>query len=164
MATLFRFCHSPITMMTLTPKGFFSWNSTLRGEKHHAELIFNWMSEQGRITLNGKYYTVAKLGMLSGEWTLSDSSEVRVTAQKTSAFTRTLTLSGPSGDCTLEAQSTLGRSMTLRGNLGHATIAPNHLFSRKATVTGKLPDIETTCLAAWLTLLTWKRSSSNGGS
>jgi hypothetical protein len=165
MAALFNDCHHTITMMTSTPNSIFSWNSTLSGEGHRAELNFNLMSEQGSISLNGKYYSVNKHGIFRGKWTLSDQSRSLVSAKKLSAFMRTFTISSPTGTYTLEARSAMGRSMVLRGNRGQTTIAPDHIFTRRASLSGTLPDIETTCLAMWLTLLTWhrSRSSSNGG-
>lgn len=163
MATLFHNCYHTITMMTSVPNSFFSWNSTLSGEGHRAELNFKLMSEQGSISLNGQYYSVNKHGVFSGKWTLSDRSRSLVSANKLSAFMRTFTISGPTGTYTLEAKSAMGRSMVLRGNRSQATISPDHIFTRRASLSGTLPDIETTCLAMWLTLLTWRRSSSNGG-
>lgn len=148
--------------MTSTPNSIFSWNSTLNDGKNHAELVFNWMSEQGSISINRKYYQVNKHGIFSGKWTLSDHSGALVTAEKFSAFTRKFILNGPSGTHTLEAQSMFGRAMSLHGSSSHALITPQSIFTRKATITGHTPDFETTSFAMWLTLMTWRRSSGNG--
>ncbi|BDS08701.1 hypothetical protein NT6N_37410 [Oceaniferula spumae] len=151
-------------IMTCKPKSIFSSDSLLEGGGHRAELMFNWFGEQGSVSLDGKYYRVNKLGLFQGRWTLTDQSGVRVSAEKLSPFSRAFIIQSSGETYRLEAQSIFSRAMSLHGGRANLTIAPNHMLTRKTTLSGSFPDIETTCLAMWLTLLMWRRSSNNSSS
>jgi hypothetical protein len=148
-------------MIRCLPKGLCSWNFDIATSEHTASVEFNWLSEQGNITIDGEYFEVRKQGFLSGQWALETNSKTIATAQKSSAFTRSFELETSSGAVVLHAQSALGRTMLLEGSGFNGVIAPDHPFTRRASITGKISDFRTACFAFWLTVLLWRRASKN---
>lgn len=64
-------------MIRCIPTGLCSWNFRLDVNGHSASADFNWMTEQGMLTIDGERHDVEKHGPFSGHWTLvSKSSEV----------------------------------------------------------------------------------------
>src|SRR5262245_45454905 len=156
-------------MIRCTPKGVCSWDFRLEGEGHSAVVEFDWLGERGAITADGVAFEVRKHGVFSGRWTLDRDGGAEVTAQKSSAFTRTFEIEGPGGTVLLSAESAFGRSFQVE-RLGEvvAAIRPDHAFTRRATIElpGRRGDFPTLCFAFWLVVLTWRRaaSSSSGAS
>ena len=121
-------------MIRCKPKGICSWDYFLDGEGHHASLEFNWFGEQGAITADNMPFEVRKHGVLSGHWTLDNDQDTVVSAQKTSAFTRTFEIQDVNGPMLLYAESMFGRSFCFkRSGEMIATIRPDHAFTRRAT-------------------------------
>jgi len=151
------------------PDGICSWNFLLDGEGHRSVLEFNWLGEQGVLTVDGKRFDVRKHGTFSGHWTLDHAGSEMVSAQKSTTFTRTFEVQGPHGALVLRAESAFGRSFRVErsGNV-IATIFPDHPLTRRAKIeifTGKL-DFATVSFLFWLVVLTWRRaaqSDSSGG-
>ncbi|WP_411846800.1 hypothetical protein AAFN60_04530 [Roseibacillus persicicus] len=145
--------------LNCTPLSLFSWNFKIEDGAEPCVLTFNWMSEQGTITVGHTRYEVEKQGMMSGEWHLK-KGHVFYKALKPNPFTRRFEITGPEGPATLLAAG-LGRPMTLKGGGHDLTFSPNHLFTRKATISGQGHDLTLTAFAFWLTALTWKRSAQS---
>jgi hypothetical protein len=148
-------------MIRCIPRGLCSWNFDLAGSGHSASAEFNWISEQGNLTVDGEYHAVRKHGVFSGHWTLDADSTPVANAQKSSVFTRTFELKTSSGTLILRAQSALGRTMLLEGAGFGGVIAPAHPFTRRASITGDIPDFRTACFAFWLTVLLWRRDANH---
>ncbi len=151
-------------MIRCLPKGLCSWNFDLDGEGHHADLDFNWLGEQGAISIDGTVFDVCKHGIASGHWTLNQAGEELVTAQKVSAFFRTFELQDRDRTLVLRAEAAFGRSFRIdASNDLIATIVPDHAFTRRATIEIHTQGCEFTTLsfAFWLTVLTWRRAAKN---
>ncbi|QEG36910.1 hypothetical protein [Bythopirellula goksoeyrii] len=148
-------------MIRCTPLGICSWNFDLSADGHSARSEFNWCSEQGALTIDGNVHEVHKHGFLSGCWTLDEHATVVVTAQKSSAFTRTFELSATEDTIFLRAASLFGRTMVLEGSGFDAVIAPVHSFTRRATIEGTIADFRIACFAFWLTALLWRRAAND---
>lgn len=153
-------------MLTLNPKGCFTWNCFLEGEDHQVELTFDWFTEQGAAIVDGVHYAVRKHGVWSGRWTLERDGQTHVSAHKESSFRRSFQIDGPLGPLALRAESAFCRTMRVeRGGALIATIAPNHLFTRRSAVNTHDAewDFPTLALVCWLTVMLWRRQASNSG-
>ena len=151
-------------MMTCLPASLCSWDyRVLGGDLGNALLRFNWMSEQGTITVNHVAYSVVKHGVMSGRWTLEQGGNVSAEATKPSALFRALEISGFGARLELKATSAFSRSfeLTREGNvLGR--IVPAHPLTRRATIEISEPVHEVLQLFSfWLVALMWKRASQN---
>ncbi|MEZ6115235.1 MAG: hypothetical protein R3C28_01480 [Pirellulaceae bacterium] len=151
-------------MLRCTPMGICSWDFHVSGEQHQGSLEFNWLGEQGVLTVNGDRFDVHKHGLASGHWTL-DQSELQVaSAQKSSALARTFELDNGDTDLVLQAVSPFGRAFELKSNNQVvAAINPVHAFTRRATIEQIDPntDIRITCFAFWLVVLMWRRANNS---
>jgi hypothetical protein len=151
-------------MIRCIPKGLCSRNFDIAGGGHSASAEFDWIGEQGSITVDGKYHDVRKHGVFSGHWTLDANSTPVTSAQKSSIFTRTFELQTSSGAVILRAQSALGRTMLLEGAGFDGVIAPVHPLTRRASITGQISDFRAACFAFWLTVLLWRREAQANNS
>lgn len=154
-------------MIQCLPRGICSWGYLISGGGHKGGTEFNTWSERGSLSADGHHFQVVKGGWLSGEWTLTDGTEVVARAIKTSPFTRSFELSTPDGALSLKAVSPFGRAMYLSGRGTDCEISPDHAFTRRATIRGDAGDFRITVFAFWLTAMVWRRAannSSNGGS
>lgn len=150
-----------MTVIRCIPKGLCSWNFDIDAEGHSATIEFNWMGEQGAITIDGEPHDVRKHGVFSGCWTMHSNAKTVATAQKSSAFTRSFELATSAGTVVLRAQSAFGRTMLLEGAGFGAVIAPVHPFTRRASIAGEVSDIRIACFAFWLTALLWRRAAQS---
>lgn len=148
-------------MIRCIPKGLCSWNFDIDAKGYSATIEFNWMGEQGAITIDGESYDVRKHGAFSGRWTMDSNTKTVATAQKPSAFTRSFELATSSGTVVLRARSAFGRTMLLEGAGFDAVIAPVHSFTRRASIAGEVSDIRIACFAFWLTVLLWRRDAQS---
>jgi hypothetical protein len=151
-------------MIRCKPKGMCSWDFFVDDESHHASLEFNWLGEQGTITVDGRSFEVRKHGMLSGHWTLDYGPESIASAQKTSPFFRTFEIQNAHDSLVLRAESPFGRSFHIeRCQEVIATIRPDHAFTRRSTIETLRQkwDFPTLCFAFWLVVLTWRRAASS---
>jgi hypothetical protein len=151
-------------MIECLPVGICSWDYVLRGDGHEARIVFNWMSEQGRLWLDGREYRIEKDGPFSGSWRMESDEATLFTARKTSAFTRTFEIAGAGVQATLHAASPFGRTMVLETGGGPCVIAPAHPFTRRATMSGTCGDFRLAAFAFWLTGLVWRRAANSGSS
>lgn len=150
--------------ITCKPQSICSWNYYLTGESQQAYLQFNWLSEQGSITLDDVEYAVRKHGPLSGEWSLEQSDEPLVWARKSNPLMRTIELSFGQTTLTLRAESAFGRSFLGEFNARTLfTIKPVHLLTRRAVIEtfGEEIQFPTLCFAFWLVALMWRRAANN---
>lgn len=151
-------------MLRCTPMGICSWDFHVSGEEHQASLEFNWLGEQGVLTVNRDRFEVHKHGVASGHWTLDQGKLQVASAQKSSALTRTFDLNNVDTDLVLQAVSPFGRAFELKcNNQVVAAINPVHAFTRRATIERIDPniDIRITCFAFWLVVLMWRRATQN---
>ena len=149
-------------MIECTPLGICSWNFRLEAAGTRALLTFNWMSEQGTITIDGFRFDVNKHGFLSGKWTLDRPNMPSISAQK--GFTRSFEIEDSSGHLRLAAESPFGRSFTIdRAGSVIAKIAPKHPFTRRGTIRLEKSAVDfcTVAFAFWLVVLTWRRAANN---
>ena len=122
-------------MIRCTPRGICSWNFFLDADGHHATLEFNWVGEQGDITVDGTLFEVRKHGVFSGHWTLDRAGREAASAQKSAAFTRTFEIQDDYESLVLRAESAFGRSFRIERSGGViATVCPDHAFTRRATI------------------------------
>jgi hypothetical protein len=151
-------------MIHCKPKGLCSWNFFVDSDDHLASLDFNWLDEQGAITVDGIPFQVRKHGAFSGHWTLEDDRGSVASAYKPSAFTRTFELQAPEGNLLLSAESALGRSFRVEhsGEIV-AMIRPAHAFTRRATIDTDERQwaFPTLCFAFWLVVLMWRRAAQS---
>lgn len=152
-------------MINCQPKSMFSSDFQLSQESQIAQLSFSWFSETGSVHIGQNYFKVVKGGVFSGEWALQNKGEIIYTAEKTSAFRRSIEIQHQGQTYLLKARSAFGRSMEFTGPNVKATIEPVHPFTRRATITGILPPFELSSFAFWLTALLWRRAqrNNNGG-
>jgi len=148
-------------MIRCIPKGLCSWNFDIDANGHSASVEFNWVGEQGAITIDGEPHDVRKHGAFSGHWTMDSNSKTVATAQKSSVFTRSFELTTSSGSIVLRARSAFGRTMLLEGAGFDAVIAPIHSFTRRASIAGNISDFRIACFAFWLTVLLWRRAAKS---
>jgi hypothetical protein len=151
-------------MIRCKPKGLCSWDFLLEGEGHQASLSFNWFSEQGTVIADEVPFEVRKHGVLSGHWTLEQDRTPVVSAQKSSAFTRTFEIQNARATLVLCAESAFGRSFRVEHSREViAALRPDHSFTRRATIEtfGRQLDFPMLCFAFWLVVLTWRRAASS---
>lgn len=154
-------------MLTCLPKSLCSWDYRIRGAAAgDGAVTFNWLSEQGTISLGGVTLNVVKQGWLSGKWTLDSGIGAYATAVKPSALFRSFDVEAGEQKFKVAAASPLGRTFeiaTAERKLG--TIRPAHPFTRRAFVECDESVSELVQLFAfWLAALTWKRASNNNKS
>src|ERR1043165_2355868 len=88
-----------------------NWNFLGEGSEHGpATLLFNWLSEQGRILCAGESFDVRKHGLLAGRWTVERRGEVFAEAHKPSVLLRTFDLRASGVDLTLRARGVFSRA------------------------------------------------------
>lgn len=144
-------------MASCVPLGICSWNYRLIHEDVCALLKFDVFGEQGSLEIGDSKYDVLKHGMLSGRWSLNDSTGVVLEARKAGPLCRTFELTGAAGSWNLRAFSMFGRSMVLTGDQTDCRLVPVHCFTRRATIQGGFRDFRLVAFAFWLTALTWRR-------
>ena len=147
-------------MIRCIPTGICSWNFSLDGAGHHADLEFRSFSDQGVLTADGITFDV-KPSAFSGPWTLARGGSSIASARKTRALTRTIEIEGTEHDLlTLRPESFLGRSFRVeRSGVVISRIRPDHPLTRRATIEA-LPeglDFPTVCFLFWLVALMWRR-------
>lgn len=144
------------------PRGICSWNFLLDGAGYQGTVALGWMGEHGTIKVDGTPFDIQKHGVFSGHWTLNHEGQEVISAQKSTAFTRTFKIQDPRGELVLRAKSPLGRSFHLeRSNDVVATMSPDHAFTRRATISifTKQYDLPTLYFSFWLVVLMWRRAA-----
>ena len=161
----YHFPNAGAPMIRCRPKGTCSWDFILDGERHHATLEFNWLSEQGAINADGIRLEVQNHGMLTGHWTLEHAGKEFASAQKCSAFTRTFEIQNPNGVFVLRAESAFGRRFRIEhsGDV-IATMYPDHPFTRRFSIDIRTQkwDLATVSFSFWLVVLIWRRAAQSG--
>ena len=151
-------------MLTLLPKGVCSWDyRACDGRAVIATLEFDWLGEQGQIEFGGATYRVVKHGLMSGRWSLMDSTSVIAEARKPSALFREFEIRMGADTLVLRANSAFTRTYQLSSTAGWSgTLQPAHPFTRRATVdcTPSTPPL-VPLFCFWLAALTWRRSAHN---
>ncbi len=158
-----------MTNLTCLPQTICSWDYfvTISDSDVKASVKFNFMGEQGNITLESSYYDI-KHTWLSGEWSLKSDGRVVAIAIKPNPLTRLFEVSYDSRELVLKAESLFSRSFMIeQDNRFLGMIEPMHAFTRRATVncSSSVP-IPIQFFLFWLTVLMWRRTSrknSGGG-
>lgn len=152
------------SMLTCLPQSLCSWDYRIRGAAAgDGTATFNWLSEQGAISLGGVALRVVKQGWLSGKWTLESEAGTYAVAVKPSALFRAFDLEAGERLFKVAAASPLARTFEIKADgqkLG--TIRPAHPFTRRAFVECDESVSELVQLFAfWLTVLMWKRAAKS---
>ncbi len=152
-------------MIVGAPYNVFSWNYYLKGEGHEAYWDQKWTSEQCSILIDEEYFEVKKHGAWSGSWSLKRGESVYCTAQKTSAWKRSVDIDSPMGTLHLASNSAFRRSffIALDGKV-IATIDPRRILSWHAELDILVEeyDFPTLAFAFWLVILLWRRGEGSG--
>jgi hypothetical protein len=151
-------------MLKCVPQSLCSWNYHVRGaEAGPAVVTFNWLSEQGTISLGGGTFRVVKHGWTSGRWTLESTAGTYAEAVKPSAFRRGFEIQAGDRQFEAAAASPLGRTFEIAADgEKRGTIRPAHAFTRRAFVDcdDSVPEL-VQLFAFWLAILTWRRAANN---
>lgn len=146
------------------PRHPFSSTFALEGDGSEAELRFGWVTETGEIAANGRSFTVAKRGAMSGSWVIEEEGHAVAEAKKTSPLTRTFVVDGPMGSLALSASSPWRRAFSVEGEAGEhiATITPDHAFTRRSSIRLFVEDYHwpTVCFLFWLAVMAWRRDEA----
>ncbi len=148
--------------MTLSciPESICSWDYRIEGATAgYAAVSFNFMSEEGTVSLGSTEYSVCKEGMFQGRWTLNLHGRQVAEAIKQSAFFRSFEVQINGIDLTAEAESPLVRSFgILDGGRTVGSIRPVHPFTRRAEIecSSAVPELAQ-LFCFWLTALCWRR-------
>jgi hypothetical protein len=150
-------------MLTCVPMSICSWNYRVLGlPAGEGRTWINRMSEQGSVSLGGVLYDVVKHGWMSGMWTLEERGHVFATAQKLSAFTRTMVVSCGEASLTVEAMSPFSRAFELRDRRDVVgVIRPVHLFTRRGEMScdAAVPQVAQ-MFVFWLVAMSWRRTAN----
>ena len=123
---------------------------------------FNFMSEQGNISLDSSYYDI-KHTWLRGEWSLELDGKVVAIAIKPNPLTWFFKVSYNSRELVLRGKSPFTQSFVIeQDNRFLGRIQPMHAFTRRATVNcSSSVAIPVQIFLFWLTVLMWKRAAAN---
>ena len=149
-------------MWSAVPKHWFSWDFAVQDSTRGpvAELKLSSWRERGAVIAAGIEHKVFRQGFL-GPFVLERAGAVVASAEKPSAFRKTLRIEHSGHHYTLEPRSYWGREVVLsEGDREIGSIAPNNWFGRGARVS--LPEDLSVALrlfVVWLTLLLWKRDA-----
>ncbi|MEM7758219.1 MAG: hypothetical protein AAF298_08855 [Cyanobacteria bacterium P01_A01_bin.40] len=152
-----------MTNLTCLTESICSWNFfvAISDSDVAVSVKFNFMSEQGNITLDSSYYDI-KHTWLSGKWSLESDGKVIAIAIKPNPLTRFFEISYNNRKLlVLRAESSFTRSFAIeQDNKFLGTIKPMHPFTRRATVdcSSSVP-IPVQISLFWLTVLMWKRAA-----
>jgi len=149
-------------MLTCVPQGLCSGDYYVSGAGADAAVSFDWMTEQGAISFEGRSYQVKKHGWGSGRWTLEDAGAILAEGQKTGMFTRTIEIRAEELAMTLRSQ-VFSRQFSLE-QVGRTlgSIVPMHAFTRRATVNcGTEVPVLVQLFAFWLVAQMWRRAAKS---
>ncbi|AMY07271.1 hypothetical protein LuPra_00438 [Luteitalea pratensis] len=128
-----------------------------------AEVNLSSWRERGAVLAAGIEHKVFRQGFL-GPFVLEQAGSVVASAEKSSAFRKTVQIEHHGRHYTLKPRSCWRREMVLyEGDRELGSIAPSNWLVRDARVS--LPDDLSMALrlfVVWLTLLLWKRDSDAG--
>jgi hypothetical protein len=156
-----------MTVLTCLPQSICSWNYSVTAADSGvtASVEFDFLSEQGSITLESSYYSVQH-AWLSGEWSLESGGRVIAVAIKPNPLSRLFEVSCGSQDLILRAESPFTRAFVVEQDdrlLG--TIQPTHPLTRRASINcSSSIEIPVQVFLFWLAVLMWKRAANNSGS
>jgi hypothetical protein len=153
-------------MLTLVPKGWFTWRFSVEDSMGTAvaELNLTAWRERGSLIIGGREHQMSRTS-LTGPFVLTlDDAEV-AQAVKLSVFRYEFTITHAGAEYTLKRVSTWRRQFDLlQGDQKLGSVAPLSLLSRRAKI--DLPynlDLALQGFVAWLTLLMWKRDADSAG-
>lgn len=156
-------------MLEAIPKGWFSWDFTIRQEDRIvADIDISVWREKALLVVEGKPYKVYREGLVSGAFILESDGSVLAKAWKPSAFRRSFNIEYGDEQFTFSAKSPLGRGFVLLDASGEiGSLSPGGILTRRANV--DLPErlpLPVRIFMIWLALILWRRnaeSSSAGG-
>lgn len=151
-------------MLTCTPQSLCAWNFRVTGASSGpAELTFNFLTEQGHISIGDSEFSVCKHGMLSGHWTLEHDGTTCADAHKPNAMFRSFEIRSGNVQLTVKAHSAVTRCYDILTNGSMAgTIRPAHPFTRRAFIecNSTVPELAQ-LFSFWLVVVTWRRAANN---
>lgn len=151
-------------MLTCIPQSLFSWDFRVAGASSGpAALTFDFLTEQGSVSLGGVEFSVRKHGLLSGHWTLERDGVPCADAQKPNAIFRSFEVRSGATLLTLNAHSAFTRCYDMIANGSVVgTIRPVHPFTRRASIecSPSVPEL-VQLFSFWLAVLTWRRAARN---
>lgn len=151
-------------MLTCIPLSLCSWDYQITDAVGGTGAVkFDFMGEEGSISLGTATHLVRKHGWLSGHWSLDQGGEVALDAHKPSAFAQCFELTGNGLNLTVKSQSGFTRSFDIvRGDTTVGTIYPAHAFTKRAFVEcdPSVPEL-VQLFSFWLAVLMWKRDADN---
>jgi hypothetical protein len=152
-----------MAVLSCLPKSICSWNYSITDSASEvtASVRFNFLDEQGNISLGSNYYGIEHT-WLGGKWSLTIGDRVVAVAVKPNPLTRYFEVSYDSQNLILRAESLFTRSFLIEQNgrlLGR--IQPKHLFTKRASIdcSSSVP-IHIQVFLFWLTVLMWKRAAN----
>lgn len=149
-------------MLTCLPQSLCSWNYTVSGASAGpASLHFNFLSEQGTLSLGHITYAVRKHGPLSGFWTLEHAGVVYAEAHKPSLWQHRFNVRGAETALTVASTSLFMRQYEIRqGYVPVGSIRPVHAFTRRAIIqsANHVPEL-LQLFSFWLVVLLWRRDT-----
>ena len=149
-----------MTVLTLTPKRWYSWDfSVIDDARHLADLhLSNWR-ERGVLSIEGVDYSVFRESPL-GDFILQHAGSVLARATKPSAFQRSFVIKYKEKYYTLRAKSFSRTFVLFDGSTQVGSLAPESCWTRRANAT--LPDdwpLPVKSFAMWLAIVHWKRDA-----
>lgn len=149
-------------MWSAVPDHWFSWDFTVRDAALQlvgGVTVASWR-ERGAVNASGIEHQVSRQGLL-GPFVLEHRGSIMASAEKPSAFRKTLQVEWGSRHFTLKARSVWSRDVALfEGGRTIGSITPDSFFGRRAQV--DLPDdlpVVVRLFLIWLTVLLWKRDA-----
>jgi hypothetical protein len=154
-------------MLRAIPRSLFSWDFSIREDDVEvARLEVAWMSERGKLNIEGIDCNLHRQGWLSGPFVLEGNGTILAQADKPSAFVRHFEVEYGHRKLLLTAQSPFTRAFGVYdGNGEIGSIYPHHWFARKTTI--DLPDdvvLPVKAFMFWLVVLMWRRAAKSSNS
>ena len=154
-------------MLTCIPQSLCSRDFRVLGASAgSAAITFNFLTEQGGISLGHSEFTVRKHGPLSGHWTLERDGQTAADARKPSAMIRSFDVRVADVHFTVKAHSAFKRCYDiLSGDQSVGVIRPAHAFTRRAfsECSSEVPELAQ-LFSFWLAALTWRRAENSTNS
>jgi hypothetical protein len=153
-------------MLQASPTSWLSWSYTVtEGFEQVSRIDLAWVREAGCFDLDGRSYEIRREPMWGAFILRSSGSEI-ARARKSSAFSRSFSVTVDDATFSLEAVSAFQRKFVLReGGARLGEIRPAGLLSRKAVVDirSEVPR-SVQVFVLWLVVIMWRRQANAASS
>lgn len=150
-------------MLQGIPKSIFSWGfEVCDGSGPIAVMDVRWMSEGGDFEYQGRQYELRKAGVLSGEFSLQENSNVIAEATKTTCVRSFDVRYAQQHYCLRAASPFTRRFVVAQDGRIIGEIGPEHPFTRRSRL--DLPEnvpVPVQVFMFWLVILMWRRASNS---